>query len=56
MAKTKSNTSTNQSKNKTSDNTFDFIPERFQNAIALVLLGLLLIVFFREPLLGDGSF
>ena len=36
--------------------TKSFIPEKFQDAVLVILLGILLIIFFREPLLGDGSF
>jgi hypothetical protein len=34
----------------------NIIPERFQDALLVILLGLLLLIFFREPLFGDGSF
>ncbi|MCL2039205.1 MAG: YfhO family protein [Bacteroidetes bacterium] len=52
MAKTLNKKPSNQ-KNNIAKN---IIPEKFQNAILVTLLCVLILIFFREPLFGDGSF
>ncbi len=52
MAKINNKKTSNQKNNIVKN----IIPEKFQSAVLVILLGILLLIFFRESLFGDGSF